>query len=175
METLLEKPEIQPSEPKEQEISPEMRGHFESLIKDSASHYLTFDKLANWSKFYHEWEKDELEFKKSFLEARKIWVKMKEGDINFREFFKDKIRNDLDSKGHEAYRYLEIYKALYGVDDYKFLGEILSHEVVWQNQDGSLIHNLLKAMGEAKSQDSVAAIIKYIDHVISPDYKRKVM
>ncbi|MDP3792193.1 MAG: hypothetical protein Q8Q89_00475 [bacterium] len=173
METLLKKPEVKPTEPQGQELSPEMREHFDSLIKEGTNHYWTFDKLGNWSKFYHGWESDSLEFKKSFLEARKIWVKMKEGDASFREFFKDKIRDDLNAKAREAYSYFTIYQALYGVEDYKFLGEMLDHRAVWSDSDGSLMHKLLQAMGESKSQDSIASIIKYIDHVISSEYKRK--
>src|SRR3989344_508084 len=173
MEGLREKPKITPIESSGQELSPEMREHFDSLIKEASSHYWTFDKLGNWSKFYHDWEENNLAFKKTFLEVRKIWVKMKEGDTNFKEFFKDKIRDDLNAKAYEAYRYFTLYQDLYGVGDYKFLSEILDHEAVWTNSDGSLMHNLLQAMGESKSQDCVATIIKYIDHVLSPEYKRK--
>src|SRR3989344_9282597 len=173
MEDLAEKTEVTPIESQGQEISPEMREHFDSLIKEGTGYYWTFDKLGNWSRFYHDWEEDGLAFKKTFLEARKIWVKMKEGDSSFKEFFKDKIRDDLNAKVHEAYRYFTLYQTLYGVGDYKFLGEILNHEAIWTDSDGSLIHNLLQAMGESKSQDCVATIIKYMDHVLSPEYKRK--
>lgn len=173
-EALLEKLEIESSEAQEQGLSPEMRERFKFLIKEGAGHYWMFDRLGNWSKFYHGWEGDGLAFKKIFLEARKIWVQMKEGDKEFEEFLKDMIREDLVSKkGHEVYRYFQIYQSLYGVGDYKFLSEILDHRAVWTDQDGSLMHNILEAMGGSKSQDCVATIIKYIDHVLSLEYKRK--
>ena len=182
METLLEKPETELEqksvESQEQEISPEMRERFEDVLKDAITkHYMDFEDQASWGEIHKHWESWSLWKKMSIVEGRKSWIVMKQEGELFNKFITDKIRTYLESGseglGYSEYKLLHIYAGLNGTVDYKIYAEMLGHKTVWGDNDGSSMHELLQLIGESKDEAAVGSVINYINHVVSPEYKRK--
>ncbi len=178
METLLEKPEIKQPEFQEQEISPEKRAQFEDVLKDViAKHGMFFKDQASWGEIHKHWKSWSFWTKKGFVEARKYWIVMKQEGELFNKFITDKIQayleGDLESLGYRGYSLLYVYAGLNGTVDYKFYAKMLGHKAVWGDNDGSSMHELLNLIGESKDEAAVRSVIDYINHVVSPEYKRK--
>jgi len=162
------------TESEKQEITPETEKGFNLLLEETSKHYYDFGRQINWKEFQGHWNGAHFGQKKGMLEARELWFKMKQEGESFRNFFANKIRKDLDSQGdiYELYKYLITYPSL-GGDDSKFFAEVLDHKAVWSNPDGSSMHTLLGYLSSYKTQESADAVIRYIEHAVSPEYKRK--
>ena len=173
METVLEKPEIKQPESQEQEISPGMREHFESLIEDIGILGLTnLIKQGKLELLMQEWQNSDfnLEYKKTLLEQRKKWFSMKKEGQLLQEFLKNKIENSDDSG--ELFRLLYIYISLGHPDTAKFFSNLLDRPVIWNCDDGSNVHTILTFLQARGGPEDVEAIVRYINNILLPGYKR---
>src|SRR3989344_9397035 len=96
METLLGKTEVKSTGPQEQELSPEMRDRFNSLMLEANENYWVFGGQVNWKEFQEKWIGQPPMSKKSALEARRTWLEMKKEGNNFEKFIINKIWEKLD-------------------------------------------------------------------------------
>ncbi len=166
---IVEEPQV--NEPSQEQ----MEEYFSHLFEKAHRNYFRFKNNVNWESFNGDFKISGLERKKTGLELRKLWVEMKQSGAVFNEFLAGKIRGFLDSKDNDAvaaYEYSQIYFAVNESSNYKFLAEMLDNEVVWNNIDGSLMHNLLNHIGVSENQEATEVIIKHIDHILSPEYQR---
>lgn len=179
METVLEKPETEPEqksvESQEQELSPEKRALFEDVLKDvTVTHTLSFEDQASWGEIHKHWKSWSFYKKKDLVEARKYWIVMKQEGESFNNFLTEKIRTDLSQgPSYDIYQLVHVYAGLNGTVDYKFYAEMLDHKSVWTDGDGSTMHRLVEFIGESRNEAAVESIANYINHVVSPEYKRK--
>src|SRR3989344_2870493 len=107
------------------------------------------------------------------LAVREKWIEMKAAGKDFKQFAENYIKNKLDADNtNSVYKLLHIYDSLAYQDSAEFLGEVLNHETIWKNIDGSNSHYILEMLSGLQKSEAVPALAQHVRNIFLPQYNR---
>lgn len=137
------------------------------------------EQFSDWDGFQRTWSEmyGSVEYCQGLLNARSAWLEIREYGDGFQHFFEDEIFREMDRNASGSYRLFEMLNAYYAIgfkDATKFANKVIDLPIVWNNQDGSMIHHLLGFLGKHSDSESVPAIVRYVSNTCKEDFVRGV-